>query len=405
MVEFTGERVIPGQVNEDLWSEHLARYAFARCYTRGQRVLDAGCGTGYGAAELALSAKSVTGIDLALDAIAFARANYSGAGLHFLASTCTAMPFPPAGFDVIVAFEVIEHLSDYRSFLDECARVLRPSGLLIVSSPNRLYYAESRAKTGPNPYHQHEFEAEEFVNELGRLFPGVRLLVQNRVESFAFHAASGASGAEACIVSSDDKPEDAHFLIGLCSFEPIAEPRAFVYVPKAANLLRERERHIDLLQQELGSCKQWLADMQLERDRLIQLFREQKEQLEEHNRWAIQLGADLTLAGERIVALQNELEAVARGYQAQVVELQAENQKKTEWALDTGARLEEKNNELVECIRLLETAEATVVERTHWAQSVEAQRQELAAELNRFQASRWLKLGRILRLGPPARHT
>lgn len=382
MVEFTGERVIPGQVNEDLWSEHLARYAFARRYTGAKQVLDAGCGTGYGAAELASSAASVTGIDLASDAIAFARANYSRPGLRFLTASCTSMPFPAAEFHVIVAFEVIEHLSNYRAFLDECARVLRRPGLLIVSSPNRLYYAESRATSGPNPYHQHEFEAQEFVSELGRLFPSVRLLVQNRVESFAFYPASGASRAEACIASGDGQAEDAHFLIGLCSFEPLPEPTAFVYVPKAANLLREREHHIGLLQQELAGCKQWLADMQSERDRLIELFRGQKEQLEEHNRWAIQLGADLALAGERIVALQNELELVRTGYEARVVELQEENQKKTDWALDTGAQLERKNNELVECIRLLETAEATVVERTHWAQNVEAQRQGLAADSN-----------------------
>ena len=52
-VEFTGERVIPGQVDADLLNEHLARYAFAARLARGKRVLDAGCGAGYGAAELA----------------------------------------------------------------------------------------------------------------------------------------------------------------------------------------------------------------------------------------------------------------------------------------------------------------------------------------------------------------
>ena len=76
MVEFTGERVIPGQVNDDLWREHLARYAYARRYAEGRRVLDAGCGTGYGSAELAQSALVVTGIDVAPQAIEYARATY-----------------------------------------------------------------------------------------------------------------------------------------------------------------------------------------------------------------------------------------------------------------------------------------------------------------------------------------
>ena len=61
LVEFTGERVIPGQVNDDLWSEHLARYAFARRFADGKRVLDAACGEGYGSAFLGAVAASVVG--------------------------------------------------------------------------------------------------------------------------------------------------------------------------------------------------------------------------------------------------------------------------------------------------------------------------------------------------------
>jgi SAM-dependent methyltransferase len=404
LVEFTGERVIPGQVNEDLWSEHLARYAFARRYVEGKRVLDAGCGTGYGSAELARSASSVTGVDLAPDAITFAFENYSAAGLHFCMSTCSAMPFPTNVFDVVVAFEVIEHLPHYRAFLEECARVLRHQGLFIVSSPNKRYYAESRARTGPNPYHEHEFEAEEFVIELTRVFSNVRLLLQNRTESFAFHSSAGGSSAEACIVDTSDHAEDAHFLIGICSFQTIPEPRSFVYVPRAANLLREREQHIGLLEQELARTKQWLAETQTERDGLIELFRRQKEELEERNRWADQLNTRLETAGKRIVDLQNEAEALATGYEAKVTQLEEENRVKTEWALNTEARLSEaldaKCRELFECVRLLETAEATLEERTHWAQRVEVQRQELAAQLDLMRASRWLKLGRKLGVGP-----
>ena len=400
LVEFTGERVIPGQVNENLWSEHIARYAFARRYVEGRRVLDAGCGTGYGSAELARSASSVIGVDFAPEAIAFALENYSAAGLHFCVSACTAMPFPPNAFDVVVAFEVIEHLPDYRAFLDECARVLRHQGLFIVSSPNKRYYAESRAQTGPNPYHEHEFEAEEFVVELRSVFSNVRLLLQNRTESFAFHSTTGGSSAEACIVGADGEAEDAHFLIGLCSFHAIPEPRSFVFVPRAANLLREREQHIGLLEQELARTKQWLAETQAERDGLIEMFRRQKEELEERNRWADQLNARLESAGNRIVDLQNEAEALATAYKAKITELEEESRAQTEWALNTSQALDAKARELFDCVRLLETAEATVVERTLWAQRVEAQRQELAAQLNLMRASRWVKLGRKLGVGP-----
>jgi len=68
-MEFTGERVIPGQVDPDLLNEHLARYAFAARLARGKRVLDAGCGAGYGSAELVKSALSVVGVDAAADPV------------------------------------------------------------------------------------------------------------------------------------------------------------------------------------------------------------------------------------------------------------------------------------------------------------------------------------------------
>lgn len=404
MVEFTGERVIPGQVNDDLWSEHVARYAFARRFAEGRRVLDAGCGTGYGSAELAQAAASVTGLDVSPEAIEYARANYPIPGLGFVVCNCAAMPFAGGAFDVVAAFEVIEHLSDHRAFLEDCARVLTATGLFIVSSPNKRYYAETRAQTGPNPYHAHEFEPEEFVEELSRVFPNVRLLLQNRIESFAFHPASSFWPADARIDGGGGSAQDAHFLIGLCSRGPLPEARSFVYVPRAANLLREREQHVQLLEQQLAQTRQWLAEAQAERSALLELFRKQMAELEDRTRWAHQLNSDLETSGQRIVELQNDLDSVASGYEAKVNELENENRVKTEWALATEARLtqelEVRGRELAECVRLLETAETTVEERTLWAQRIEAEREKLASQLNLIRASRWIKLGRKFGLGP-----
>src|SRR6202023_2371945 len=87
--EFTGERVIPGQVNDDLWAEHMARYAFAARLATQARVLDIGCGTGYGTAELAQHAESATGIDISSDAILYARQHYPTA--TFLTASATAI--------------------------------------------------------------------------------------------------------------------------------------------------------------------------------------------------------------------------------------------------------------------------------------------------------------------------
>ena len=393
MVEFTGERVIPGQVNDDLWSEHVARYAFARRYAPGKRVLDAGCGTGYGSAELAQSAAEVTGVDIAPDAIEYARANYPLPGLRFIESSCAAVPFPADSFDLVIAFEVIEHLPDFRAFLDDSARVLTREGLFLVSSPNKRYYAETRAETGPNPFHEHEFEADELVRELNRVFPNVRLLLQNRVESFAFHPAVSFWPAEARIDGGGGNAEDAHFFIALCSRGQLPEPKSFVYVPKAANMLRERELHVEALERQL-------ADIKADREALLEMFRKQTRELEERNKWAQRLDADLKTAGERIAALQNEAAELAAGYQAQVARMEQEDQVKTEWARKASAELEAKCQELAHCVGLLDTAEATVRERTTWAQTAEAQRAELAAQLEMIRASRWVKMGRQVGLGP-----
>jgi ubiquinone/menaquinone biosynthesis C-methylase UbiE len=410
LAEFTGERVIPDQVEPDLWSEHLARYAFASRYAAGKRVLDCGCGTGYGTAELANGAIEATGLDLSNDAIEFARGHYARHNTKYIAASCLDLPFPAGSFDLVVAFEVIEHLAEFRRFLDESARVLAPTGLFIVSTPNRLYYTESRAKSGPNPFHEHELEAAEFHAELSRLFPHVTLLVQNHVECFAF-ATTPLSPVDARLEGDSGPIEDAHFFIALCSVAEPPHARSFIYVPRSANLLREREHHIRLLDDELRTTQDWLTQTQHDRNRLLERHTELHESYEAQNRWATRLDADLKAAHadlraavERIEQLQMELAAeqqagaaVAAGYESKVRELEAENVAKTQWAIETDQRLSAEiqrvTQELVECVRLLQTAEDTVVERTVWAQ-------ELEARLNAVRASRWVKLGRKLGLGP-----
>jgi len=418
LVEFTGERVIPGQVHDDLWNEHIARYAFARRYASGKRVLDAGCGAGYGTAHLAQSAGRVTGIDVADEAISFAALSYPLANAAYLRGSCLHLPFANGAFDLVVAFEVIEHVGDYRKFLDECARVLDPRGILVVSSPNKRYYAESREQTGPNPYHEHEFEADEFHGELSRVFPGVQLLLQNRTECFAFYPATGWWDADASVESRAGTAHDSHFLIGVCSFEATLPEQSFVYVMRATNLLREREQHIRMLEAERVANREALHKSLDEHAGLVEMFRRQQQELEERNRWAQKLDADLCTARQWIAAVQDDLaaeqakaRAMVQAYEAKITELEADNQAKTRWALESEAHLTQelertlesldaKCQELAECVALLDRAEATVAERTLWAQRAEAQREQLQQHLSAVRASRWVRMGRKIGLGP-----
>jgi SAM-dependent methyltransferase len=172
--EFTGERFLPSCSGEIAY-EHWHRYAFARRFVSGKRVLDAACGEGYGTALLGAVAASAVGIDVDLATIAHARATYGdGQRIRFVATSCTGLPIPSAAFDVIVSFETIEHLSaeEQPDMLAEFARVLAPDGVLIISSPNKRLYSDAREYV--NPYHLQELYRDDLARLIGKRFPAQR---------------------------------------------------------------------------------------------------------------------------------------------------------------------------------------------------------------------------------------
>jgi SAM-dependent methyltransferase len=412
VIEFTGERVIPGEVNDDLWAEHAARYAFALRYAHHSRALDLGCGSGYGVAEIAKRARFAVGIDSSHEAVAYAQAHYQRANVRFLQASATSLPFADRSFELITAFEVIEHLAEWPDLVKEAARVLQAHGVFLVSTPNKLYYTQSRGEHGPNPFHVHEFEFEEFRDVLARSFPNVVIFLQNRQESFTFApAAADASGPEAHLPLAALRADEANFFVAVCSAAPPGDARPFVYVPRAANLLREREQHIALLQSELAQTKKWLDELIADHKALQDAHLEQTHHLEEQNRWALDLEAKWRSAMDRVTALQDELKSeqanaarIVDQYNAKISELEQENRARAQWAIDTETRLSAglaaKSAELSEAVRLLDRAEATVIERTEWAQNLQKRIDFLETQLAMVRQSRWVRLGRIAGVGP-----
>lgn len=165
---FTGERLHAG---DPLFAADLARHVFAYRYAQqwaaGKRVLDAGCGDGYGTSLLAKVAERAVGVDREVAAIERARERYRRVNLRYEVRLLDQIDELGEPFDVVCHFQVIEHLNDPLPFLQVAYRVLVPGGRLLVTTPNR------RMTRVENPYHVHEYVAEELKEMLHRVFPVV----------------------------------------------------------------------------------------------------------------------------------------------------------------------------------------------------------------------------------------
>jgi len=181
-------RIIPG--DPGAWdlvdASHVTRYEWAAGPIRDvafRSIVDAGCGTGYGVARLArlFPSKSFVGADYSEAGVALARDTYrSLPNARFVVLDLTAAEtLEAARFDAALSFDVIEHIADYDRYVDGLDRVLRPGGLLICATPNRATrwdYSDVE-----NPYHVHEFTADELTATLGRRFVVERVLGQHIV--------------------------------------------------------------------------------------------------------------------------------------------------------------------------------------------------------------------------------
>jgi ubiquinone/menaquinone biosynthesis C-methylase UbiE len=161
------------QIVRSPWKKGLrARYEFCQPYTVGKSVLDIPCGVGWGT-SLLRGAHRLVGIDLSEDAIDYAKQHY-GEKVKFQVGDMSQLPFADETFDLVLCLEGIEHVpvDIGRRFVRETARVLTPSGNIIVTNPlpdpNRP----------PNPYHVHEYALDDldallkpfFQNEVQEVF-------------------------------------------------------------------------------------------------------------------------------------------------------------------------------------------------------------------------------------------
>ena len=214
---FTGERFIPACAGEIAY-EHWHRYAFARRYAEGVKVLDAACGEGYGTALLGATAAEAVGVDIDAGAIRHAQASYGSGRIRFVEGSCTDLPFSDASFDLVVSFETVEHLdaADQTPMLAEFARVLKPAGLLIISSPNKRLYSDARAYV--NEFHRHELYRDGLASLLAKAFPAQHWFHQHVAPWSAIWSEGTGEGVEAWLgdagrVSPYVPPEGMYFIV------------------------------------------------------------------------------------------------------------------------------------------------------------------------------------------------
>ena len=158
----TGERTLPGIVEENYWfRRHEAAYRLLAPYCTQATVLEVGCGEGYGAELLRQAgAHRVIAVDYVRDVVTHVRGRYPA--LAILQANAVRLPCRTSSVDVVTAMQVVEHLWEQPRFVRECARVLRPGGRMLLTTPNRLTFSPM-STTASNAFHARELTAIELA--------------------------------------------------------------------------------------------------------------------------------------------------------------------------------------------------------------------------------------------------
>jgi SAM-dependent methyltransferase len=360
---FTGERFVPGQGGAQIAYEHLHRYLFAAGWARDKQVLDVAAGTGYGASVLSKFARRVSAVDLDYNAVRFARASFVAPALQFCQADAIHLPFQTSSMDMVVAFEVLEHVADQKGLIGEIARVMRIGGLGLISTPDKATYRDARNYS--NPYHVRELYREEFLELLFQHFKYVQLMTQ-QIRAGSLILSHPESRGEGNIVVEGppglERPMSAPlYVLALCSDERLPESisGASALVDPTDYLFEEWSQESDRLNREIEALGRWGKTLEgtvkSTEESLIQALAA----IKLRDEIIETLKANLSARDETIRGLYEEMRREVSNRDNALVQLRSEFEERSQWAIQLNeevARRDHKIKELMERLKIIQEA-------------------------------------------------
>ena len=285
-MKFTGERYVTDLDSAQISYEHWHRYFFSTPVVKDRSVLDIACGEGYGSHLLAERAKSVLGVDISAEAVAYAQKTYHKENLSYCQGSVEDIPISgKKKIDIVVSYETIEHVDHdaQKKFLQEVRRILMDDGIFFVSTPNKLLYSD--IPKYKNEFHKKEFYEQEFYEFLRSCFKHVSIygqkicagsniwLLNSNCETSACTEYSIENNGHRFVVGDDSK--QSLYFIAVCSNKSIAIEKSSYLLDKTLSILTEKEKQIAHLKRQAREKDALIAVLQNEHGH----GRESKEQI------------------------------------------------------------------------------------------------------------------------------
>lgn len=268
-MEFTGERFVSTLNEPEISYEHWHRYLYASRFVKDKVVLDIASGEGYGSFLLSSSkALKVFGVDIDPEVVKSARKTYENTNLEFVNGSIASIPVSSGSIDVLISFETIEHVSELlqNMFLDEIERVLKPDGILIISTPNKRTYSD--IPNYKNEFHVKEFYVDEFLDFLRPKFKYIELLGQKIFTSSYIWPQKDKTRefieynikpTENGFVVSEDREKEILYAIAVCGNTNPFEAHSSLLVDKDDQVIKHKNGMIESKNKELALKDEYIS--------------------------------------------------------------------------------------------------------------------------------------------------